>query len=227
MIMCRCWHICGWWGWHSSVCDYKPNYSNGSWDMAVQIWRISHVWPASALAIPSPCCSRLWCRRINYRSWCKDAVMFSWMMCGPRHLIDVHLNPIFSLYFQIKENDKVVLETILSIFNPMLEVLPEQDDSNRCCFMLKPILCWCHTPASLTHSSSSDSLQGGRQLGCEAIIGLQRSAEKDNIVHCHFLYLSLGNFLTPARWNHGWKCFTNWIARTDTLQPCWNASADV
>ena len=68
--------------------------------------------------------------------------MFSWMMCGPRHLIDVHLNPIFSLYFQIKENDKVVLETILSIFNPMLEVLPEQDDSNRCCFVLKPILCW-------------------------------------------------------------------------------------
>ncbi|KAG0523087.1 hypothetical protein BDA96_07G093900 [Sorghum bicolor] len=31
----------------------------------------------------------------------------------------------------IKENDKVVLETILSIFNPMLEALPEQDDSHR------------------------------------------------------------------------------------------------
>lgn len=130
-------------------------------------------------------------------------------MCGARNLVNVHINPIFSSYFQIKENDKVVLETILSIFNPMLEVLPEQDDSNRCRFMLNPILCRCHTPASLTHSSSSDSLQGERQLGCEAIIGLQRSAEKDNILHCRFLYLSLGKFLTPARWNHGWKCFTN------------------
>jgi len=145
--------------------------------------------------------------------------MFSWMMCGPRHLVDVRLNPIFSLCFQIKENDKVVLETILSIFNPMLEALPEQDDSHRCCFILKPISCWCHTPASLTHSSSSDSLQGGRQLGCEAIIGLQRSAEKDNIVHCHFLYLSLGKFLTHARCNHGWKCFTDWIARTTHWSP--------
>jgi protein-histidine N-methyltransferase len=42
----------------------------------------------------------------------------------------------------MKESDKVVLETILSIFSPMLEaLLPEQDDPNRCCFMLKPIFC--------------------------------------------------------------------------------------
>jgi len=32
----------------------------------------------------------------------------------------------------MKESDKVVLETILSIFSPMLEaLLPEQDDPNR------------------------------------------------------------------------------------------------
>jgi len=30
----------------------------------------------------------------------------------------------------IKENDRVVLETLLSIFNPMLEELPEPDDSD-------------------------------------------------------------------------------------------------
>ncbi|KAG2582767.1 hypothetical protein PVAP13_6KG173400 [Panicum virgatum] len=32
----------------------------------------------------------------------------------------------------IKENDRVVLETLLSIFNPMLEELPEPDDSDWC-----------------------------------------------------------------------------------------------
>ncbi|WVZ94341.1 hypothetical protein U9M48_040242 [Paspalum notatum var. saurae] len=31
----------------------------------------------------------------------------------------------------IKENDRVLLETLLSIFNPMLEELPEPDDSDR------------------------------------------------------------------------------------------------
>ena len=53
-------------------------------------------------------------------------------MCDAGHVIDIHVNPTFSLYFQIKENDRVVLETLLSIFNPMLEELPEPDDSDWC-----------------------------------------------------------------------------------------------
>lgn len=75
---------------------------------------------------------------------------------------------------------------------------------------------WCHTPSSpLTRSSSSDSLQGERQLGCEACIGLQRSAEEDSIVHRHFLYLSLGKSVALA----GWKCFTDEFARAHALGP--------
>jgi len=53
-------------------------------------------------------------------------------MCDAGHVIDIHVNPTFSLYFQIKENDRVVLETLMSIFNPMLEELPEPDDSDWC-----------------------------------------------------------------------------------------------
>lgn len=83
---------------------------------------------------------------------------------------------------------------------------------------------WCHTPSSpLTRSSSSDSLQGERQLGCEACIGLQRPAEEDSIVHRHFLYLSLGKSVALA----GWKCFTDELQEHTPWGPCWNASAGV
>lgn len=53
-------------------------------------------------------------------------------MCEARHVVHIYPNPTFSLYFQIKENDRVVLETLLSIFNPMLEELPEPDESDGC-----------------------------------------------------------------------------------------------
>ncbi|TVU42144.1 hypothetical protein EJB05_08535 [Eragrostis curvula] len=76
----------------------------------------------------------------------------------------------------LMENDRVVLETLLSIFNPMLEALHEPDDFDRYCFVLKPGEC---------------------QLGREAGTGLQKFAENDNWVHYNFLFLSLGKFLTP------------------------------
>lgn len=88
---------------------------------------------------------------------------------------------------------------------PCLKNCPRQKSQTGA--TLKPILCSCNTPASLT--SSSDFLQGECQLGCEASIGVQRSAEKNNLVHCHFLYLSLGKCLTPS-----WRFYINWIART-------------
>ncbi|OEL29216.1 hypothetical protein BAE44_0009765 [Dichanthelium oligosanthes] len=50
----------------------------------------------------------------------------------------------------IKENDRVVLETLLSIFNPMLDELPELDVSDRC-YAQTPLLCRCHAYTSLTY----------------------------------------------------------------------------
>lgn len=47
-------------------------------------------------------------------------------------LDDIHLNPHILSYFQMKENDRVVLETLLSMFNSMLEELPEAEESDRC-----------------------------------------------------------------------------------------------
>lgn len=45
--------------------------------------------------------------------------------------------PLFLLYVQVMENDRLVLETLLSIFNPMLEALHELDDFDRYCLVLK------------------------------------------------------------------------------------------
>lgn len=57
-------------------------------------------------------------------------------------MVDINLQPTFSLYFQIKENDRVVLETLLSIFNPMLEELPEPDESDWCYALFSyPFIC--------------------------------------------------------------------------------------
>jgi len=61
-------------------------------------------------------------RTLCFHDWCVMEVMWYIYSC----------KPYLSLYFQIKENDRVVLETLLSIFNPMLEELPEPDDSDWC-----------------------------------------------------------------------------------------------
>jgi hypothetical protein len=54
---------------------------------------------------------------------------------------------------QIKENDRMVLETLISIFAPMLEGLGEPDDYHRCHFMLKQPSSFVldMASASLTH----------------------------------------------------------------------------
>jgi hypothetical protein len=96
---------------------------------------------------------------------------------------------------QIKENDRMVLGTLISIFTPMLEGLGKADDYNRCYFMLKlpsPFVLDM-TSALLTHYNLFGFLQGECQLGCCASTELQRSKPKDNFVHCYLLYLRLGN----------------------------------
>jgi hypothetical protein len=89
----------------------------------------------------------------------------------------------------------MVLETLISIFTPMLEGLGEPNDYNRCRFMLKQSSPFVldMTSAPLTHYDLFGFLQGECQLGCCASTELQRSKTKDNFVHCYLLYRRLGN----------------------------------
>lgn len=48
---------------------------------------------------------------------------------------NLQLNAI--VFVQLMDNDRVVPETLLSIFNPMLESLHELDDFDRYCLVLK------------------------------------------------------------------------------------------